>query len=417
MKAMNPLHRGATALRALLVLGMAGWGMAAQAAPSLSAGCSADFVPKAAVRYSNLSNNSPGAKEITLGLPALLAGSSTGDVTWAGGKSIQFRYDGISTLTAQVGLVTVNHNIGALGDLNALELSLFKNGTSNSIALNGILVGATSVGNIATGGETCWTVSGATLSAGFTVSGTLALTGAFPGNAANLKIVAGVLPAPDDEGPATTDVQVNPDPVVLNGTAAVTALVDDANAGGSNVASAEYSLNGGAWMAMSAMDGAFDSVAEGVEASFAATQIGSNLICARGTDALGNTGDALCQTFLVAYHFEGFFSPIENDMLNTAKAGQAIPAKWRLTDANGVPIADAASFVALYSSQQLCEGGLPTDAVEEDASGSSGLQYNGDGYWQFNWKTPKEYANTCRSMFVLFNSEQTSPGVKFQFKK
>jgi len=416
MEQMKPRNRGRGPVRALLVLGALGWSLAAQAAPTLTAGCSPDFLAKAAARYSNLSNNSPGAKEINLGLPDL-AGASNGDVTWAGGKTIQFTYDGVSTLSTQVGAVTVTHNIGALGDLNALELSIFRNGGSNSIALNGIMAGATPVGSIASGGETCWTVSGATLGAGFTLTGTLALTGSFNGNSANLTVRAGYLPPADDEGPATTDVQVSPDPVLLNGNATVTALVDDGSAGGSNVAYAQYSLNGGEWTAMAAIDGGFDSATEGVEAGFAATQVGSNLVCVRGADALGNVGAPSCQTFLVAYRFEGFFSPIDNGLLNSAKAGQSIPAKWRLTDANGVPVADPASFVALYSSQQLCEGGLPTDAVEEEAAGSSGLQYNGDGYWQFNWKTPKDYAGTCRSMFILFDSEQTSPGVKFQFKK
>lgn len=55
--------------------------------------------------------------------------------------------------------------------------------------------------------------------------------------------------------------------------------------------------------------------------------------------------------------------------------------------------------------------------MEEEAAGSSGLQYIGDGYWQFNWKTPKDYAGTCRAMYVVFDSEQTSPVVKFQFKR
>lgn len=420
MKRMNSPRRGEAAVRALLLVSLTGWAMAAQAAPSLSAGCSADFVAKAAGKYSNLSNGSPGAREINLGLPTLV-GASTGDLTWAGGKAIQFSYDGASQLTTRVGTgtsqVTVTHNIGALGDLNALELTIFRNGTGTAIAFNSILVGASPVGSISSAGDTCWTVSGATLGAGFTVTGTLALTGTFPGNGANLTIRAGYLPPADEEGPATSDVQVSPDPVLLNGNASVTALVDDSNAGGSAVASAEYSLNGGGWTAMAAIDGAFDSLTEGVEATFAATQIGSNLVCVRGTDALGNVGDATCQTFLVAYRFEGFFSPIDNDLLNSAKAGQAIPAKWRLTDANGVPIASAASFAGLYSSQNLCDGNLPTDAVEEEAAGSSGLQYIGDGYWQFNWKTPKDYAGTCRAMYVVFDSEQTSPVVKFQFKR
>ena len=84
-----------------------------------------------------------------------------------------------------------------------------------------------------------------------------------------------------------------------------------------------------------------------------------------------------------------------------------------------MPIDDPASFVGLLSYPISCSDfqGDPTDAIEEAASGSSGLQYNGDGYWQFNWKTPKDYANSCRAMYVLFNSTATSPVVKFSFKK
>jgi len=47
------------------------------------------------------------------------------------------------------------------------------------------------------------------------------------------------------------------------------------------------------------------------------------------------------------------------------------------------------------------EWGDPPDAIEEAASGSSGLQYNGDGYWQFNWKTPKDDASTCRTIHLV----------------
>ena len=57
------------------------------------------------------------------------------------------------------------------------------------------------------------------------------------------------------------------------------------------------------------------------------------------------------------------------------------------------------------------------DSVEEYTSGSSGLQLFGDGYWQFNWKTPKTYADTCQAMYVVFDSGATSPIVKFKFKK
>ena len=39
------------------------------------------------------------------------------------------------------------------------------------------------------------------------------------------------------------------------------------------------------------------------------------------------------------------------------------------------------------------------------------------GYWQFNWKTPKSYADSCRVMVVEFNSGALSPAAKFKFKK
>jgi len=122
---------------------------------------------------------------------------------------------------------------------------------------------------------------------------------------------------------------------------------------------------------------------------------------------------------VVTYAFEGFYSPVDNEATNDAKAGQAIPFKWRLTDANGEPISDPASFVGLYSYPISCDvlTGSPADAVEEYAAGDSGLQYNGEGYWQFNWKTPKTYASTCRAAYLEFNSTLTSPVVGIKFKK
>jgi hypothetical protein len=120
--------------------------------------------------------------------------------------------------------------------------------------------------------------------------------------------------------------------------------------------------------------------------------------------------DTLCP-----YQFTGFFQPIDMTAVNIAKAGQSVPVKWRLTDANGVAISDPASFVGLYSFGNTCESGTPSDEVET-YSGSSGLQYLGDGYWQFNWKTPKTYAGACRTMYVKFNDGTTSPMLDFKFK-
>ena len=84
-------------------------------------------------------------------------------------------------------------------------------------------------------------------------------------------------------------------------------------------------------------------------------------------------------------------------------------------DASGAPVSDPASFVGLRTQAGSCEAGVPSDTVET-YSGSSGLQYLGDGYWQYNWKTPKSYAGKCRTMYVEFQGGLTSPTVTFQFK-
>ena len=106
------------------------------------------------------------------------------------------------------------------------------------------------------------------------------------------------------------------------------------------------------------------------------------------------------------YVFSGFFSPVDNiPTVNTAKAGQTIPFKWQITDSSGVGISDPSSFAGLSSYPISCgyfSYGV-TDAIEEVASGNSSLQYLGDGYWQFNWKTPKTYllpAQQCRVVMV-----------------
>jgi hypothetical protein len=109
-------------------------------------------------------------------------------------------------------------------------------------------------------------------------------------------------------------------------------------------------------------------------------------------DSLGDVCDDL------SYAFSGFFSPVDNNgVLNQARAGQAIPIKWHLTDTEGVPIDDPANFVSVTSVASDCLVPTGSDLIEEYV-GMSGLQYLGDGYWQFNWKTPKSYASQCRTL-------------------
>ncbi len=123
-------------------------------------------------------------------------------------------------------------------------------------------------------------------------------------------------------------------------------------------------------------------------------------------------------SILPTYVFYGFDRPIDNQpTVNNAKAGSVIPVKWRITDLDGIPISDPASFQSLTSNAISC-GSLsidPVDELEEYSPGSSGLQYLGDGYWQFNWKTPKSYAGQCRIM-VLTLADQSTYTANFSFK-
>jgi hypothetical protein len=95
--------------------------------------------------------------------------------------------------------------------------------------------------------------------------------------------------------------------------------------------------------------------------------------------------------------------------------------KWQLTNA-GLAVSDPASFAGLYSYPVSCTTGSGSIelAIEEYATGGTSLTYTGNGNWQYNWATPKNYNGTCRVMYVLIrNADGTttpSPGANFKFK-
>jgi hypothetical protein len=124
---------------------------------------------------------------------------------------------------------------------------------------------------------------------------------------------------------------------------------------------------------------------------------GAKSVSITGYDNAGNSTAKSC-SYAVGYGFSGLFAPVDRpNTVNVSKAGQAIPLKWRLTDyfGNGVTSLSSAS---INVGSLACSTSSPSDLIEEFASGSSGLQNLGDGYYQFNWKTPTSYANSCKSI-------------------
>lgn len=108
-------------------------------------------------------------------------------------------------------------------------------------------------------------------------------------------------------GPMVSNVVASPNPAPINTTVTITALVDDSTTGGATIASAEYSIDGGAWNPMTAADGTFDEISEAVQATRpSGTVVDVFTLCVRGTDAAGLVGASECITFIVYDPSGGF---------------------------------------------------------------------------------------------------------------
>jgi hypothetical protein len=139
--------------------------------------------------------------------------------------------------------------------------------------------------------------------------------------------------------------------------------------------------------------------------------------CYAGNTSFEGSSSSLSQQ--VKYNFEGLFAPVDRpNAMNVSKAGQGIPLKWRLTDFYGAPVLDfAPTALGVAVSGLQCTVSTDLDQIEEYA-GNSGLQNQGDGYYQLNWKTPVGYANTCKSIGLnLGEGAPRGPLAYFHFKK
>jgi hypothetical protein len=66
----------------------------------------------------------------------------------------------------------------------------------------------------------------------------------------------------------------------------------------------------------------------------------------------------------------------------------------------------------------ICPLGTTTDQIDEYTAGNSGFQNLGNGYYQFNWKTPKTYAKSCKTLKLdLGEGAGMERTAAFQFTK
>lgn len=155
-----------------------------------------------------------------------------------------------------------------------------------------------------------------------------------------------------------------------------------------------------------------------VSAAADTSSVGSKTVSLTGYDNAGNGTTVAC-AYTVGYNFAGLFAPIDKpNTMNVSKAGQAIPLKWRLTDYFGDPVLGLTSVTVSVTSVSCSYGTGTPDALEEYASGASGLQSLGDGYYQFNWKTPTSYAGSCKSLNLNLGEGAARMGLALiSFKK
>ena len=92
----------------------------------------------------------------------------------------------------------------------------------------------------------------------------------------------------DTEGPISSEIVVEPNPVKVNMPFTLSAKLDDLATGKSKIAFAEYSLDGTSWISMVAADGAMDSPLEKVVARASITKPGVYNLIIRGSDESGN---------------------------------------------------------------------------------------------------------------------------------
>lgn len=129
-------------------------------------------------------------------------------------------------------------------------------------------------------------------------------------------------------------------------------------------------------------------------------ELDTSSVGAKTVFCIDDQGNSSAVNYNVAYDFAGFYGPVDGPpAVNVEKAGRVIPLVWWLTDANGDPV--TSDVYATVTAETLwCPSGVTPDHAEEHAAGASGLQNLGDGNYQFNWKTPKDYAQSCKTIML-----------------
>ncbi|WP_457095391.1 HYR domain-containing protein [Lysobacter sp. P5_B9] len=141
--------------------------------------------------------------------------------------------------------------------------------------------------------------------------------------------------------------------------------------------------------------------------------VGTNTVYCSATDQHNNTASGSFKV-TVSYAWTGFFRPVDMaPIVNSSKAGSAIPIKFSLGGNQGMGIM-AAGYPK--SAPMSCGGAVEDPLLETVTAGASSLQYDsGAAQYIYVWKSEKSWAGTCRQIQVKL-ADGTLHTANFSFK-
>ena len=116
------------------------------------------------------------------------------------------------------------------------------------------------------------------------------------------------------------------------------------------------------------------------------------------------------------YVFGGFLAPVESSpAVNVAKAGRAIPLKFRLGGDQGLAILAAGSPISQPVTCDLAPAGEQIETVA--AAKAGGLTYDAvSDTYTYVWATEKDWSGTCRTLRMTLSDGETYEA-EFRFTK
>ena len=121
--------------------------------------------------------------------------------------------------------------------------------------------------------------------------------------------------------------------------------------------------------------------------------------CSGARDLAGNTASTSV-SYVVRYVFNGFAAPIRNHpTVNAVRAGQTVPVKFSLSGDFGLDVLAGGSATSAIIG--CASGDVDPLEVTVNNPGASVFSYDpASDQYQFNWKTDRAWAGSCRRLIV-----------------